>query len=556
MMNSLKKYFTFLLTMVLCMGLTACGDVGDVVSSVVSDVITGDIAGADWRTTGVARDGGTITRDGEDTYVLVCIHKADATFYYDTENQMLFDSVDYPIILEGDPWEMFQGIDFADLNGDGNSDVTMRFSDGGSEIVLVWYWKGEEGYVYQPEESSIGGRKTTEEIYHELLERFYALVSDPGSFDTAKAGETGVLESAQDLGEDALNGIGYLIEDLSGDGVPELAVGSLREYGGETYALYTLVDNEPELVFEGWSRNSYIYVNAYAGDSSYFYNRSSNSAAESGQGIFTLSRNGRELDWQRFYFTCAEDGDLDKVTVYVNTTGSWEPEESELSADMMDITLEEYYQLFSDPVVENVTDFWGKYCTESGLYLTPFSAWDSGSAADGPTTGVEGDDGRGDLFPDDGDGVPVLMGGALPFTNMETLQSEKYEDGTYYYADVTEDGLTIVVNTVLPRDFSDDAQTLEDYLTGCALDLWESDTWSLQSVEKNEAYTGNMSFPVYIVTYTAGENEDTREWTVFAMDTDCYTYLYGFGVSIDWADDEMKSVYQDIFAGLYLSDGE
>ena len=29
-------------------------------------------------------------------------------------------------------------------------------------------------------------------------------------------------------------------------------------------------------------------------------------------------------------------------------------------------------------------------------------------------------------------------------------------------------------------------------------------------------------------TYTAGENEDTREWTVFAMDTDVCTYLYGF----------------------------
>ena len=139
---------------------------------------------------------------------------------------------------------------------------------------------------------------------------------------------------------------------------------------------------------------------------------------------------------------------------------------------------------------------------------------------------------------------------------METLQSENYEDGTYYYADVAEDGQVIVVNTVLPRDFLDDGQTLEDYLTGCALDLGEADTWSLQSVEKNEAYSVNMSYPVYILTYTTGRNEDTREWTVFAMDTDRYTYLYGFGVSIDAADDEMKSVYQDIFAGLYLSDGE
>ena len=65
----------------------------------------------------------------------------------------------------------------------------------------------------------------------------------------------------------------------------------------------------------------------------------------------------------------------------------------------------------------------------------------------------------------------------------------------------------------------------------------------------------NMSFPVYIVTYIAGENEDSREWTVFAMDTDLYTYLYGFGTMLDEAEN-VKSVYPDVFAGLYLSDGE
>ena len=198
------------------------------------------------------------------------------------------------------------------------------------------------------------------------------MVSDPDSnTDTTGTGEFGVLESARGMGKDALNGMGYLIEDLSGDGVPELVVGSLREYGGEIYALYTLVDNEPELVLEGWSRNSYIYVNAYVGGSSCFYNRGSSSAAESNLGIFTLSRNGQELDWQWFYFTYAEEGDLDNVTVYANTTGSMEPEESE----PVSITLEEYYDLFSAPVVESMTDFWGIDCTESGLDLTPFSAF-------------------------------------------------------------------------------------------------------------------------------------------------------------------------------------
>lgn len=323
MMNLLKKNFAFLLAVVLCLSLTAC--------SGNNNPDFDDDVGGDWRVTGIVRASGTITRDGEDTTVLVCVHKKDATFYYDTEDQTLFGSVDYPITLGDDVWDRFKDIDFADLNGDGNSDVTMKFNDGDNELLMVWFWDTESSqFVYQPEESQLG----------------------------------------------------------------------------------------------------------------------------------------------------------------------------------------------------------------------------------------EEDEGRGDLIPDDGDivqdeggTVPVLMNGALPFTNMETLRSENNEDGTYYYSDVAEDGLVVVVNTVLHRDLSDDTKTLEEYLTECALSLGESDNCQLQTVEENNEYTKKMTYPVYIVTYTTGANEDTREWTVFAMDTDLYTYLYGISVTLDAADD-VKSVYQDIFEGLYMSDGE
>lgn len=152
-----------------------------------------------------------------------------------------------------------------------------------------------------------------------------------------------------------------------------------------------------------------------------------------------------------------------------------------------------------------------------------------------------------------GNGVWVLTAGELPFANVEALQSETYEDGTYYYADIAEDGLIKVVNTVLPRDFSASEEDSEAYLTDCALALGEADADRLVSVEVNDAYTQQMTFPVYVVTYTTGENEDTREWAVFAMETDLYTYLYGFSVTIDAAD-EMWSACQDVFASLYLSE--
>ena len=144
MTNLHKKNFALLLAAVLCMSLTACGSGG-------SD----NVAGNDWRVTGVVQGSGTITRDGEDTDVLVCVHAADTTFYYDTKEQVLFGSVDYPVPLEGDPWEMFRSIDFTDLNGDGNSDVTMKFDDGGSEILMVWLWDAEnEQFMYQQDVST------------------------------------------------------------------------------------------------------------------------------------------------------------------------------------------------------------------------------------------------------------------------------------------------------------------------------------------------------------------------------------------------------------------
>ena len=37
----------------------------------------------------------------------------------------------------------------------------------------------------------------------------------------------------------------------------------------------------------------------------------------------------------------------------------------------------------------------------------------------------------GDVIPQDG--ILVLMGGALPFTNMQNLFSENHDDGTYRY---------------------------------------------------------------------------------------------------------------------------
>ena len=69
-MKHLTKQLALLLAAVLCLCLTACSGRNE--------------PGSDWRTTGIVRDFGTITRGGKSTKVAVCVHKAEANFYYDT----------------------------------------------------------------------------------------------------------------------------------------------------------------------------------------------------------------------------------------------------------------------------------------------------------------------------------------------------------------------------------------------------------------------------------------------------------------------------------------
>jgi len=144
----MKKLFALILALVLCLSLAACG--GD------QNEDPNDVVGDDWRVSGIIRDYGSITRNGEDTEVLVCINNDSADFYLDDETQTLYDYVDYPITLQGDPWEEFQSIDFADRDGDGNGDVAMLFELDGQQVLMVWFWDADtESYVFQPEESQV-----------------------------------------------------------------------------------------------------------------------------------------------------------------------------------------------------------------------------------------------------------------------------------------------------------------------------------------------------------------------------------------------------------------
>ena len=157
MKNRCKNTAFFAQVMVLCLCLAACGN---------SD----DVAGADWRTTGMVVDSGTITHDGDSVDVLVTVSESSAAFYRDIPEQVLFDSVTFPMDIP-DAEQAFHSISFDDLDGDGESDVWVSFlHENGDATDLVWIWDPEERYVYREDLSAIPADEDDPSDYAALWE--------------------------------------------------------------------------------------------------------------------------------------------------------------------------------------------------------------------------------------------------------------------------------------------------------------------------------------------------------------------------------------------------
>ena len=137
-----KHIVSSALALALCLSLAACGN---------SD----DVAGEDWRTSGMVAASGTITHDGESVDVLVTVSESSAAFYRDLPEQVLFDSVSFPMNIP-DAEQAFNAIFLEDLDGDGESDVLVSFiHENGDETELVWIWDPVERYVFREDLSTV-----------------------------------------------------------------------------------------------------------------------------------------------------------------------------------------------------------------------------------------------------------------------------------------------------------------------------------------------------------------------------------------------------------------
>ncbi len=142
MKNRWKHIFIPVLTMAFCLSLAACGN---------SDNVAGD----DWRTTDMVVGSGTITHDGESVDVLVTVSESSAAFYRDLPEQILFDSVSFPMSIP-DAEQAFNAISFEDMDDDGESDVLVSFiHENGDATELIWIWDPVERYVFREDLSTV-----------------------------------------------------------------------------------------------------------------------------------------------------------------------------------------------------------------------------------------------------------------------------------------------------------------------------------------------------------------------------------------------------------------
>ncbi len=163
--------------------------------------------------------------------------------------------------------------------------------------------------------------------------------------------------------------------------------------------------------------------------------------------------------------------------------------------------------------------------------------------------------------------IPVITG-ATHFTGMTTEQIDNNHKGGYYYSDLTEDGMTKIINTGYASDFLDeplleslelpllDEEAMNKYIEEQAKDLTLYNTYYLSSSDstpKNLTITKDESLnvysPAYILSWESGEGEEARKWDALFFDTYDYTYFYAFNTKAEFADD-MKDVWLEQFDKL------
>ena len=134
----------------------------------------------------------------------------------------------------------------------------------------------------------------------------------------------------------------------------------------------------------------------------------------------------------------------------------------------------------------------------------------------------------------------LYLGGAEDATKgMQQVDDTFNDDGSYRYEYVNGDGM-IGVREVGKLWTGNEPESPEDRAVEIARWILPGgDKNDDVSVESNEEYSANTSYPVYIVSYTTGSNEDTWSWKAFTVATDTCGLVYAIGGPADFDEDSL-----------------
>ncbi len=134
-----------------------------------------------------------------------------------------------------------------------------------------------------------------EDAYKEILDKYYVAMNE--KWDMQQVSEASLnymsVYMKSEKG-DFLVGTGYYISDIDGNGIPELLIGNTEDnefFKNTVFEVYTLVDNQPEIILSGEDRCIY-----YLCDDGKFINQISGGPASTSCYILEIGEDGKTLN--------------------------------------------------------------------------------------------------------------------------------------------------------------------------------------------------------------------------------------------------------------------
>ena len=165
-----------------------------------------------------------------------------------------------------------------------------------------------------------------EDPYQMKVDEFYQVIADPENADGLYDGMKAVRDAALAFGDDAMDKLGYVSQDLNNDGKEELFIGCFDDEGAdvdnEIYAAFTSDGGLLRPIFEKQKRNTFALTDT---GTVYFYGTDGDKYHILAE--YQLTETG-EMVCLDYYFTYPKDSN-NNFGYFHNTTGEFNPETSE-----------------------------------------------------------------------------------------------------------------------------------------------------------------------------------------------------------------------------------